>query len=131
MDGLTTKELIILILVLAIIFSLLGYFFQSAIRLIVAAALIVIIGSIGFLWLPQKVDEVTSGKTTVHEVVNDVKNTGGGIPESIGQGTQYVKDNYQSWGEAAKDLASKIFHTSEKENTNAGTATPATAKPQN
>lgn len=119
MDGLTTKELIILIIILAIIFSLLGYFFQSAIRVIIAAALIVIIGSIGFLWLPQKIDEITSGKTTVDEVVNDVKNTGGGIPESIGQGTQYVKDNYQSWGEAAKDLAGKIFHTSEKDNTNA------------
>lgn len=125
MDGLTTKELIILIIVLAIIFSLLGYFFQSAIRVIIAAALIVIIGSIGFLWLPQKIDEITSGKTTVHEVVNDVKNTGGGIPESIGQGTQYVKDNYQSWGEATRSLAEKILGKKDAEKEDAEPTAPS------
>lgn len=125
MDGLTTKELIILIIILAIIFSLLGYFFQSAIRVIIAAALIVIIGSIGFLWLPQKIDEITSGKTTVHEVVNDVKNTGGGIPESIDQGTQYVKDNYQTWGEATKSLIEKILDRKDTEKEDTGPTAPS------
>ena len=99
------RGLITLVIVLFLAVTIVAFVFKRAFRLGFVALAILIIGSIGFIWLPQRVEQITSGETTAHEVfsgvVDDYDNSG--IPEAIEEGTQTSKTVLQVvWG-ALKD----------------------------
>lgn len=94
-----------IILIVSLIISIISIVLRKAFRLGIVILAIIIIGSIGFIWLPEKVNQVTSGQTTTSEVVNGVVNDYGnsGMPEAIHQGSQTAKTTAERIWDAIVD----------------------------
>ena len=82
---------------------------KKAIQLGLVIIGIVVMGSIGFIWLPKQVERVTSGSATPDEVitqtVNDYDNSG--IPEAIQEGSNRAKSVFQIIANNATEWAEK------------------------
>lgn len=82
--------IIAIVFAISLIVSILSIIFRKAFRLGLVILAIVIIGSIGFIWLPKKVEQVTSGQTTTTEVMNDVVNGDPSMSEAIDEGSHHA-----------------------------------------
>lgn len=112
MISLTNKELVLLILIITFIITLIALILKKGIRVASSLWLALVIGSIGFIWLPEKVGQVVTGKTTINETINNIttRKEDAAIKDSIDKGTSYVADNYQSWSDALEGLVSKLLN---------------------
>lgn len=107
---LTTKEIILLIVIAALIFGVIASVIRKGFAVLLSIWAIFVIASLGFFWLPEKVGQWSNGETTITDTVNGVLSgeENASMDNAIEQGREYVSDNYQSWGEAVSSLWKKV-----------------------
>ena len=114
MITLTTKELVILAVLILLAFIILGSIFKSLFKVMMAIAITVVLFSIGFFWLPTKMEQIKAGDTTPGEIITNSDRTKQEMAESVAQGVNYIDENKQSWIEAFDSLCTKFKSLSEQ-----------------
>ncbi len=106
---LTTKELILVIILVCFIVSFMGAIIKKSIALIATLGLIGVISFVGLKWLPNQVESVVTGEKTVTEISEEVRNeyNSTGIPKMIDAADEYVEKNSETWIDAINSLTEK------------------------
>ena len=115
MISLTTKELIILSAIIILGFIILGSIFKTLFRVMLAIAATIVLFSIGFFWLPNKVEQIRAGETTPGEVITNADRNRQEMAESVKQGVDYIDENKQGWIEAFDSLYGKLNNLRKEE----------------
>lgn len=113
---LTSKEFIILAVVALLVISVVTAVLKKSIRFLLSIWMVFVIASLGFFWLPDKVQQWTSGEATMSDTINGVisgqEKTS--MDNAINKGKQAVSDSYnsydtgESWSDAVKNLVKKF-----------------------
>lgn len=113
---LTNQEIFMLLFSIACIMVIVGFIFTTIFKFAVSAALCCLLFGIGFGWLPEQMERIKNGDTTVNEVLNEAMNEipVNEIKNGIEEGSDYIKDHADSWLESLKTAWEKVLGTYEK-----------------
>ena len=109
--SLTNQELFMLLLSIACVVMAAGFIFRSFIKIAASIAICCLIFGVGFGWLPEQIEKIKNGETTINEVINGVVDD---IPmdeikNKIEEGGDYIEANKESWIESLKTAWEKIL----------------------
>lgn len=90
----TSMDIFWILITIAGIFAIVGFVFRKILKLALAVAIILTISGIGFGWLPEQMEKVKNGETTVNEVVGEA---GEIVSNRINEGKDFVENNKEGW----------------------------------
>ena len=105
--------LIIIIAIALLIFTMFSRLVTGAVRLFVVCLLAILLFGFGFLWLPSKLDALSSGQMTFSELISEVF-TFETIKESVAETEKYWEENKEDILDSAKDIKEGVKEEIEK-----------------
>lgn len=93
MQEFTPMDYFWILLTIALICTIIGIIFRSVLRVALTIALLFLIASIGFGFIPEQIGRIQNGETTSGEVINELGNS---IGNKVEEGVQYIEDNKES-----------------------------------
>lgn len=95
-----------ILITIAGIFAIVGFVFRKILKLALAVAIILTISGIGFGWIPEQMERVENGETTVNEVIDEA---GSIISNKINDSKDYVENNKEGWLEGFTSAWKKVL----------------------
>lgn len=89
MQEFTPMDYFWILLTIALICTIVGIIFRSILKVALTIALLFLIASIGFGFIPEQIGKIQNGETTSSEVINELGNS---IGNKVEEGVQYIED---------------------------------------